>query len=98
MSKRVGWGTFYTPDIRYAGGWQCLDCNYDFGYPNSVKVVIGFSTDSPKFTGNDKMVGIVIVECPKCFEKFWFHITEDLYECLQELAPNWPKDESGQPL
>lgn len=98
MSNLVNWGAFYTPDIRYVADWSCPDCNHDLGVPYLVNILVGFSTDMPKYSGNDNTVGIAIVECPKCFEKLWFHITDDLYECLQELAPNWPKDESGQPL
>ena len=82
------WGVALNDSIPRAAGWDCQnkDCGwkcavlYRYWYDN----IVGYEHDS--CTGEGK----VIIECPCCFEKFWFHF--DAKEChLPQKCPNWPK-------
>jgi hypothetical protein len=93
------WGVAYNSGIVYSRGYECLYCGWEL-YSASlvaggiVRHLIGFSTDLrslPKTTKGD-VVGIAILECPQCSEKFCFHASKDYINLAIERCPHWPKD------
>lgn len=81
------------------------DCTGEEGW---FKYMIGFDPDfrasSPRkiddadwraYCGDNRhnmVVGGVVVECPECFEKYWFHITLASYEAGKRVCKKWPKE------
>ena len=82
-----------------------FDCSGEEGW---FKYVIGFDPnfrgnsfrkiDDPRWfsysagSRNNLVVGGVVVECPQCFEKYWFHITLGSYEVGKRHCKKWPKE------
>ena len=93
------WGQVYHSGIKYSDDWNCPSGDwgwlqsFDLLFPNDrYKNVIGFSPNQPFLTHHiEGSVGIAILECPKCFEKFWFHISTDKIENYIKHCPGWPK-------
>jgi hypothetical protein len=90
MEKRKkpirSWGVVWNESIPRASAWYCLNCGWQclVGGFNWYKYVIGF--DSGPY-GHPK----IIIECPECFEKFWFHC-QDFVDSLMRDCPNWPDE------
>ncbi|TSC81921.1 MAG: hypothetical protein G01um101420_704 [Parcubacteria group bacterium Gr01-1014_20] len=40
--------------------------------------IVGFSTSNPEDPANPGKKGIIVIECPKCFANFWFHVWEQM--------------------
>ena len=96
--KFKAWGESYHSGIKRADGSVCPECGWDM-YESTDKLrlrlgaVIGFSLEQPALTrGFEERIGIIIMECPECFQKFWYHCTAGGYEVTQEICPQWPKD------
>ena len=91
------WGVVYNSNISYSRGYECLYCGWELyksaknGNKALVINIIGFSTDSPFRTTKENVVGVVIIECPECFEKFCFHATADLVKLAKQHCERWPK-------
>jgi hypothetical protein len=77
------WGVVYQSGIRRSNDHECQNCEKSlFGSDH----LVGFDY-SPE--GSEK-IGKLIVECPDCGERFWWHIrTEHLTDYMQ--LPQWPK-------
>jgi hypothetical protein len=76
MGKYKSWGVHFTNDIDYAGNFRCQECDWPGSsacWHKTDKHIIGFSKD---FNPTDSMqkFGKLIIKCPRCHEKFWFHI------------------------
>lgn len=65
-------------------GWDCLNCGFKFdrGHKLLGSAVVGFSRDKWSISGPYERLGGVIMECPNCFEKVWFHVDKRLIEHL----------------
>jgi len=91
------WGVVYQESICYSRGYECLYCGWELykaakeGNVAIVKNIVGFSTNIPLRTTKENVIGIVILECPQCFEKFCFHATTDYVELARQYCERWPK-------
>lgn len=100
MAKKVmSWGVQSDQAVR-SRNWDCPnDCirlqNISTYDPGFYKIVVGFDTDPP-FSDHASIEyiqacpGAVIIECPKCFEKFYFHVMRSTVHGLMDYCPNWP--------
>jgi len=84
------WGHVLDESVQHSQDLRCPNCGYDFddqtwgGYfPN----VIGFS----QVIFHENKVGELILECPDCHARLWFHITRSWLNAAIETCPNWPK-------
>ena len=88
------WGLSWNESFCRTIDWECRQCGWSYFSHNRVeraKYVVGFSTNQPFPSGQIGIVGILIVECPNCFSKFWFHIPEDNLIKQIDLTPDfWP--------
>jgi len=92
----VAWGEKYHPDIKYSSSWGCPCGKWGwftgFIKDNPYGHVVGFSPEQPFPTHHEEgSAGIIILECPRCFKKFWFHITLEHARYCMKLCPQWPK-------
>lgn len=94
------WGQIYYPGIKRGDGAVCPKCGWDMyestaQLPSRIKAIIGFSLEQPAMTSawlsDEPRIGIIIIECPECFKKFWHHCTAEGYEVKQLICPQWPK-------
>ena len=100
------WGESYHSGIKRGDAATCPECGwYIMSLPNdhdqrsleilnrNLDSIIGFTTEQPAQTkgfSNDR-IGIVIMECKSCFQKFWYHITKSGYDVYKIQCPKWPK-------
>lgn len=80
------WGEQWHPGISRSKDWICDNCNWSWMRANSDtqdQCIVGWNPDPP-MPSNTRGAGMVIVECPKCFEKFWFHLEPICLECAEE--------------
>ena len=78
IQKPEDWGMKWEPFIKYAGDFQCSHCNFGFiGRETSAwwRYIVGFSSSSPK-SSDRPVLGMVILDCPKCQTKVWIHLDE----------------------
>ncbi|MBI2454355.1 MAG: hypothetical protein HYV54_02185 [Parcubacteria group bacterium] len=92
----ISWGVKYSSDIPHSADLRCLECRWSLArVESSERFIVGFSTDGSlmkiPFFGVGKIVGGIIIECPECFSKFWFHVSEDLADIFRMTLPQWPK-------
>ena len=91
MSEFKSWGERYSPSLYHAMDLACECGHWGFDFIMKIDQVVGFSLDGPpSSSGLD--IGIVIVECPLCFSKFWFHVREILADKMRHFCSKWPKD------
>ena len=101
MTKPVfrSWGVDYHI-ARYSASLDCPECEWDMyqdleNHEHRFDCVIGFHLGEgvvPGLMPNDRKIGIVVIECQKCFEKFWHHIWQSAVAYMQEDCKNWPKE------
>lgn len=77
------WGDVWSPSMFHARDYHCV-CGWrsdalgggiaDLPAQELSTVLRGFS----KGGSHNRLgfLGMIVLECPRCFEKFWFHITE----------------------
>ena len=97
-------GVKWNPQIPYDGFKTCPHCGCDLYFhaedrgKNWFCYMVGFSSTIPRKTSRSKIVGIFILDCPRCQTKFWHHASLLNCENARGLCPYWPKGENGQPL
>jgi len=75
------WGEGYMTMENYSGSWDCPNDGYDFATPSNLReTIVGVNKVSVQKEG--KNYGAVC-ECPKCFERFWFHIMDEYAEIIK---------------
>src|SRR3989344_9231379 len=98
--KFKSWGQSYHPGIKRGDGATCPQCRWDMHesthqLKSRIQQIIGFSLEMPAPTAawmsDTPRIGIIIIECPECFQKFWHHTTADGYKIRQKLCQQWPK-------
>ncbi|TSC81920.1 MAG: hypothetical protein G01um101420_703 [Parcubacteria group bacterium Gr01-1014_20] len=104
MTKPVlrSWGVDYHI-ATYSSALCCVKCGWRM-YEDLKNIkeleqrndcIVGFELQSklplPKDSDYWK-IGIVVVECQKCFDKFWHHATKSWIENIQRSCKNWPKE------
>jgi len=94
--KLHGWGVRSSPDVQKAGEYRCPECDRD--YPVGLglyKIIVGFACDEPwQMKHHDDFgtaLGIMILECPRCFAKGWIHLYEPSFALAKRCCPLWPK-------
>lgn len=97
MKQIRSWGVIWSEAIPRAGDWRCQnsECRWDFNAEDdSAQYVVGFTTDGayPSSLGGEMRVGRIIIECPDCFEKFYFHVTADTVDSIRDNCAVWPKE------
>lgn len=59
--------------------WECPYCNHQ--HQRYWEHCVGFSDEKEEYKhsswANFSMAGVVVIECPSCFELSWCHITEE---------------------
>ena len=91
------WGESWSPGIRMSIDIDCPSCGWLFIMNRSLEkfnAVVGFSNQIPfetKGLGIKILIGIIIVECPKCFEKFCFHTDANFARSCRDYCDSWPK-------
>lgn len=92
------WGESYHPGIKRGDGATCPECGWDMHEStdklrSNLDAIIGFSIEQPVSTrGLGERIGIIIIECKQCFQKFWHHCSANGYKVNQLVCPQWPKD------
>lgn len=99
MAKTLrSWGVQYQPndiDIPHSYDYQCLKCGWNYFSVKNYDNIVGFhKLDVPQYgiLLGLKKIGILIIECPKCFSRFWIHIMESSAEFIMENSSDWPED------
>lgn len=86
------WGEGYPTAENYSAGWACKNSDCKRYGKNLARardvndffdVIVGVQKP-PANMQKPKKPYIAICECPECFEKFWFHIGDNLAELIDE--------------
>lgn len=99
MNEISSWGKTLPQGAKRSGELGgCPYCGHNYGdmivsywgIPDTqlLKQVIGFSTNYPVSKAHS--VGVVVIECPKCFEKSWFHVEKEWALAVREFSPHSP--------
>ncbi|MDZ7799127.1 MAG: hypothetical protein U5L76_06035 [Patescibacteria group bacterium] len=71
--------------------FRCPSCDYNFGHQltNCFPYTVGYS-NKPDYKKNHREQGILLLECPQCFEIIWFHYPGDIFisSVIRELKKN----------
>lgn len=96
MKNPRSWGVHWSPSIVHSNRGDCeapqcrsslfLCGTEDIDY--LMKYMVGYDSG---VLGSICTRGAFIFECPKCFEKFWFHAGIGVVERLSATHPAWPK-------
>lgn len=90
MPGLKSWGVQYNPSMYHALDLSCV-CGWSALLNRYHDHVVGFTLDVSPVC--EIGAGIIVLECPRCFTKFWFHIRRSSFvETLRDLCSNWPKD------
>ena len=94
MSQELrSWGVTWSPDIKYSPNYRCPNCDESYmSDRRREEYIIGFSVDQPFVSSQmiNTVIGILIIECPGCFSKFWFHLIDLQLDRCVRLCPRWP--------
>ncbi len=94
MPELKSWGMVWTEAIPYSAGWRCENSSCTWEVPfgdEAYKYIVGFACEPAYKDVIHLIVGKAIFECPMCFEKFWFHFSDQLVKYAKQWCPNWPK-------
>lgn len=75
------WGISYNPAFKHCRG-ICPYCGQKMPV-NYFKYVFGFTVNIPHRSLIETDIGIFIIECPNCFEKYWIHTNRGMYLAFQ---------------
>ena len=92
MSEFLDWGVMNNESIPHSLDFECLECGWKYKTVDAFECVVGFTLlrrPIPNSIGGEK-IGIVVVECPKCFEKFWIHLQESSVQYIKNHSTKWP--------
>lgn len=91
------WGKRWSPNQHYAVDHDC-QCGWSMfkGDPDPFERVkffasriVGFDPSVPRSRTQPNAVGGLIIQCPDCFELFWWHITLDLLLNYRNFRKDW---------
>ena len=91
-SGPISWGVDFDNSIPHSEGWECenpecLKPKWSFvggEIEETYKQVVGFHSFSHSLS-------VVIIECPRCFSRFWVHFWLPTTQVIEKYCPNWPK-------
>jgi hypothetical protein len=78
------------PGVAYSRGWDCTECKWRIENYRMIEwqqFAVGFSKDvpeNPDRSTETKMAGGIVIQCPRCSKKFWFHISLELMEAIHD--------------
>lgn len=86
------WGVSHDPSITHSNDLDCPNCHWshpgsNIRVSNLIPYIVGFDIQVGR---NQKFPGGFIIECPECFEKFWFHAAAASIDLLK-LKGAWPE-------
>lgn len=84
----TSWGEIITPEMsNHSISFNCLVCDFGNGWPEKMyPYVVGYMRET-------SFGSILVCECPKCFEKFWFHMDDRYARASAFRIKRWPKDQ-----
>jgi len=86
------WGKIPTECMK-SSGYDCPHCGWfwEMSIQLLKDYIIGFE---PKDMGENrpKIVGVIYVECPVCFTRFYFHVSESFMHILDLFSKDQPKE------
>lgn len=89
------WGESFNQALGHSPDTNCPHCYWQLngiGLPQGIfTFIVGFTTDGP-VSGRGGIAGIFIVECQKCFEKYWFHAGAGHIETCKRVG-RWPNEQ-----
>lgn len=91
MERFRSWGVRWDPSIQHTRDLCCPFCDWNPGFEMKTRgpYVVGFDTDVPR-SPLSGVIGGFILECPKCFEKFWHHVFPVSVELLMLIRGALP--------
>lgn len=92
MELLRSWGVAYSSAMPHSATYDCPECGWGVGIgqliaKSMIPYMVGFSTVLRK---NNEFPGGLIIECPACFCKFWFHLPQSNIDVLKYLNA-WPQ-------
>lgn len=93
MPELKSWGVVWTEAIPYSARWECKNPECYWRPTMGLKFydhMVGFAHE-PFIRRDKQIVGKMIIECPRCFSTFWFHMHEENAEDMMN-SKNWPKE------
>ena len=89
MKKFASWGFTNLEAIVQAREWQCYHCGDLWDQGLGSNNIVGFRDDS--FSLNSlHYAGEVVILCPGCGRKYWFHAPSGWLMRVAESCTNWP--------
>jgi len=94
------WGIQPNSSMTHQLGINCPYCDYYQRQKDMYRYVVGFCNDEkyrkPTYPGaglfvNFRRAGVVVIECPKCFEKFFAHTSEELNHSIERYMRDNPE-------
>jgi hypothetical protein len=96
MSTFLKWGV--SPDqARKSEDWRCPGCGWDAKKNPRIlgASVAGFAEIEPLTDGYIKKIGVLVIECPECSERFRFHVDESFLISIINFIDHWPDKKSA---
>ncbi len=96
MSELKSWGVVWTEAIPYSARWECKNPECYWRPTLGMRLydhMVGFAHE-PIVKRDQSIAGKMIVECPRCFEKFWFHVHDMNVEDMM-VSKNWPRKDTA---
>lgn len=91
----VDWGTQPDTDgVTHSTGLNCRECGWSAVEQGRqprllAQQVAGFKSIAP-IPGNRGRSHAIVIECPKCFSRFWYHCATLYATILAEHSQEWP--------
>ena len=91
------WGEGWNPGIKLSRGLDCPNCGWAFAMIHDLEKfnsIVGFFKGTPFETrglGIKVLIGVLILECPECFEKYCFHTDANYANLCLDYCDKWPK-------
>jgi len=89
------WGFNAIEAIPYSENWNCPHKLCEHKWPNDREKrwqhVAGFHYHPFHKLGRD-FAGEVIIECPSCGRKYWFHVDRLLVAMISKISASWPPE------
>jgi len=102
MNPIKSWGEPYIAGMEHSSDANCSNPSCDWKLTKWSHIdgsalpqgwctyIIGFSIEVPRSMRSSK-VGGLIIECPKCFTKYFYHVRIDSIE-MCKIKGKWPTD------
>ena len=100
MNQPKSWDFTMIEACEKSPAHDCPHCHREFLKPMELwQYIVGFKADRFEVAVSCEgevivniYAGEVIIGCPACMRKFWFHVLEGVPENLVLFCPQWPKN------